>query len=347
MVTASHNPPDYIGMKLCREDAIPIGQDSGLAEVRRRVDAPPPERGGGSVEKRELIGDYRRHIGGFLTAGRPIRAAVDCASGAVGPVFNAVFPGAFEKLCFTPDPDFKAHEPDPLKDRNVADLAAAVTRTGAELGIAFDGDGDRCIFLDSRGRRIASDLITILLAQDALKRRPGAAIVYDLRSSRAVPEEVERAGGKPVRERVGHAFIKHTMRKHEASIGGELSGHFYFRDHAYADSGLMACARILSIVGSGPQTLEQRVAPFQRYHATGELNFEVHDKAAAIERLSKVFAAQAQDRLDGISVNAKDWWFNVRPSNTEPHLRLNLEAETEARREEVRARLLDILGKPI
>jgi phosphomannomutase len=351
MVTASHNPPQDIGMKLCRQEAIPIGRGSGLEAIESSAAGPIVERPGGRLQTCDLGADYAGHIRRALRPGRPIRVAVDAAGGAVGPVFERIFgpddPWRFEKLCFAPDPDFTRHEPDPLKDANVADLAEAVRRTGAEVGIAFDGDGDRCIFLDAAGQRIPSDLITILLAQEALGRRPGAAIVYDLRSSRAVPEEIRRAGGRPVRERVGHAFIKLTMRREQAAVGGELSGHFYFQEHAYADSGLLACARILSILGSGPATLEERVRPYRRYFATGEVNFQVADKEAAMARIAERFGAHEQDRLDGVTVNAADWWFNVRPSNTEPRLRLNLEASTDERRREILGGLLEILGKPL
>jgi phosphomannomutase len=352
MVTASHNPPDDIGMKLCREDAIPIGKGSGLEAIETAADGAIVERMGGRRQEQSILPDYVRHIRHALAPGRALKVAVDCAGGAVGPIFEkifdgGVFPAAFERLCFAPDPTFARHEPDPLKDKNVADLAEAVRRSGAEAGIAFDGDGDRCIFLDRQGRRVSSDLITILLAQEALTRLPGSHVVYDLRSSRAVPEEIRKAGGVPVRERVGHAFIKLTMRKHQAAFGGELSGHFYFKEHSYADSGLLACARMLSILASGPQTLEERVAPYRRYHATGELNFEVADKEGAMARIARSFSGHEQDTLDGITVSAADWWFNVRPSNTEPRLRLNLEAASEGRREEIRGRLLELLGRPL
>lgn len=351
MVTASHNPPDDIGMKLCREDAIPIGQESGLLQIQAASEGTVMERAGGRVESLNVLPDYVRHLRHALKPGRPMKVAVDAAGGSVGPIFDPVFDGVlpvtFERLCMEPDPSFRRHEPDPLKDKNVADLAEAVRRSGAEVGIAFDGDGDRCIFLDRQGRRVSSDLISILLARDALERHPGSAIVYDLRSSRAVAEEIRAAGGTPVRERVGHAFIKLTMRKHRAAFGGELSGHFYFREHAYADSGLLACARMLSILGSDPRTLEERVAPYRRYFATGELNFEVADKQGAIRAIAETFRSQEQDSLDGITVSAPDWWFNVRASNTEPRLRLNLEASTEAQREELRERLLPLLGKPL
>jgi phosphomannomutase len=278
---------------------------------------------------------------------RPLRVVVDTANGAVGTIFDAVFgslPMAFKRLCFEPDGRFPNHEPNPLKDENIQDARAAVLEFKADLAICFDGDGDRCMFLDARGQRVPSDLVTVLLARKELERAPGSAVVYDLRSSRVVAEEITKAGGRPLRERVGHAFIKATMKKNNAVLGGELSGHYYFRDHYFADSGLMAAAKVLDIVGSQPRPLEELVAPLLRYHATGEANFHVEDKAGAMERVSAAFQDGTQDRLDGITIAFPRWWCNVRASNTEPLLRLNLEADTPALRDQMKVRLLELIG---
>jgi phosphomannomutase len=347
MVTASHNPPQDIGFKVCRERAFPIGEKTGLKEIERLC--AEPAGGGSRVVTRALAADYRTHLRNHLTHVPRLRVAVDTAHGAVGAHFDAIFgdlPLEFIRLCFPPDGRFPSHEPNPLKDENVRDLQAAMAETGADLGVAFDGDGDRCMFFQRGGGRIPSDLVTVLLARVELRRRPGSAIVYDLRSSRVVREEIERAGGRPVRERVGHAFIKETMKKHDAVLGGELSGHYYFRDHFFADSGLMAFVKVLDLLGAEKASLPELLAPLRRTHATGEINFRVADKERMMRALAERFADGRHDWLDGITVDYDDWWFNVRPSNTEPLLRLNLEATTPAQLEQARARLLAVLGEP-
>jgi phosphomannomutase len=220
-------------------------------------------------------------------------------------------------------------------------------KTGADLGVAFDGDGDRCMFLGPGGVRIGCDLVTVLLARSELRRHPGSAIVYDLRSSRVVPEEIRKAGGRPIRDRVGHSFIKETMKTNDAAFGGELSGHFYFRDHYFADSGMMALAKVLDLLGREGKPIDELLAPLRRTSATGEINFKVADKDALIRELREKFKDGRQDTLDGITIEYADWWFNVRASNTEPLLRLNLEADTKERLEEKRTLLYSILGTPV
>lgn len=347
MVTASHNPPEDIGFKICRERAFPIGEKTGLKEIERLAAEPPA--GGSRIVERPLVAEYRAHLRRFLEPPPRLKIAVDTAHGAVGAHFDAIFgdlPLDFVRLCFEPDGRFPSHEPNPLKDENVGDLREAMRATGADLGVAFDGDGDRCMFFAPGGERVPSDLVTVLLARAELRRHPGAAVVYDLRSSRVVPEEIRKAGGVPVRERVGHAFIKETMKKREAVLGGELSGHYYFRDHFFADSGLMAFAKVLDLLGREGRPLEELLAPLRRWHSTGEINFRVADKEAVLRAIAEAFRDGRQDTLDGITVEYDDWWFNVRPSNTEPLLRLNLEARTPERLEQARDRLLALIGRP-
>lgn len=348
MVTASHNPPDDIGFKICRQKAFPVGERTGLREIEKLCGQPPP--GGSRILRRCLKAEYREHLRSRITAVPRLKIVVDTAHGSVGPYFEAAFgdlPLEYRRLCFEPDGRFPSHEPNPLKDENVRDLTTAMRESGADLGVAFDGDGDRCMFFGPGGRRIRSDLITVLLARAELRTRPGAAIVYDLRSSRVVPEEILKAGGVPVRERVGHSFIKETMKARDASLGGELSGHYYFRDHFFADSGLMAFAKLIDVLGREQTSIEDLLAPLRRWSSTGEINFEVPDKTAVLDRIAREFADGRQDTLDGITVEYDDWWFNVRPSNTEPLLRLNLEARTPELLEQARRRLLPLLGRPL
>jgi phosphomannomutase len=349
MVTASHNPPKDIGFKICREGAFPIGERTGLKDLEAMVRDPiRPVSPAGAAETISIVDEYRKHLRRFVGDLRPLRIAVDTANGCVGVHFDRLFgdlPVTFDRLYFEPDGRFPNHEPNPLKDANLEPLRKAVIENRADLGAAFDGDGDRCMFLDAHGRRVPSDLLTALLAVRELERNPGAAVVYDLRSSRVVREEIEKAGGQPVRERVGHAFMKEAMKKHSAIMGGELSGHYYFRDHYFADSGLLAFAKVLDLLGSQPKPVADLLAPFRRYHSTGEVNFHVEDKAGAMEALAAAFPDGRQDRLDGITVEFEEWWFNVRPSNTEPLLRLNIEAGTAPMLEEKKALVFETLKK--
>jgi phosphomannomutase len=347
MVTASHNPPGDIGFKICRERAFPIGEKTGLREIERMCAEPPA--GGSRVASRTIIEEYRVHLRRHVEKAPALKVAVDTAHGAVGAHFDAVFgdlPVEFVRLCFEPDGNFPSHEPNPLKDENVRDLQEAMRETGADLGVAFDGDGDRCMFLGPGGVRIASDLVTVLLARAELRRNPGAGVVYDLRSSRVVPEEIRKAGGEPIRERVGHAFIKETMKRRNAVLGGELSGHYYFRDHFFADSGMMAFAKVLDLLGREGRPLRELLAPLQRTHRTGEVNFRVADKDGLLRALAEAFKDGRQDTLDGITVEYDDWWFNVRASNTEPLVRLNLEAASADLLDRAKSQLFKLLGHP-
>ncbi len=348
MVTASHNPPQDIGFKICRERAFPLSEKTGLKEVEALMTQAAP--GGSTLTRRDVQADYRTHLRRTLEKAPRLKIAVDTAHGAVGPHFDAIFgdlPLEFVRLCWNPDGNFPSHEPNPLKDENIVDIQEAMRNTGADLGAAFDGDGDRCMFLGPGGVRIGSDLVTVLLARAELHRHPGAAIVYDLRSSRVVPEEILKAGGRPIRERVGHSFIKETMKKNDAVLGGELSGHYYFKEHYFADSGMMAFAKLLDLLGREGKPVDELLTPLRRTSATGEINFKVEDKAGLIKALTQKYSDGRQDTLDGITIQYDDWWFNVRASNTEPYLRLNLEANTKELLESKRGELYRMLGKPV
>ncbi len=350
MVTASHNPPEWIGFKLCREQAIPLSEDTGIRDLERMVgSAPSAFPATGRLETRDIRDDYTRHLLSFAHEVKPLSLVIDTAHGSVGTLLPRVLeklPCRVERLYFEPDGRFPAHEPNPLKEETLAELKRVLAATKADLGVGFDGDGDRCIFVDSTGRRVRPDLVTGVLAREMLTASPGSAVVYDLRSSWAVREEIEAAGGRAVRERVGHAFIKATMRREKAALGGELSGHYYFRDHYYADSGIMAFLRVLSLVSRAGKPLHELVRPLERYSASGELNFHVEDKDGMLQRLKAEFADGRVDELDGVTVEYRDWWFNARKSNTEPALRLNVEARTPALLAEGKRRLLGMLGTP-
>jgi len=352
MLTASHNPGQYNGFKICREHAIPVSGATGLREIERLAAScagdPPAARRGG-VETLDLREGYADHVMALGPAScPPLRVAIDCGNGmgSVGlePVLGRL-PLTVERLYFEPDGRFPHHEADPLKTENLEDLVAAVRRTRADLGVAFDGDGDRAVFVDERARPISSDLVTGLLAGPILARHPGGRVLYDLRSSRATAEAISAAGGVPEMCRVGHSFIKAAMRESDAVFAGELSGHFYFRfsPTLVADDGLAAFLAVLDLLARTGRPMSELVAPLARYHATGEINREVDDVAgmlAAIEAEHRAAGAKEISRLDGLLVRYPTWWFNLRPSNTEPLLRLNLEADSAAERDAERDRLL-------
>jgi phosphomannomutase len=287
----------------------------------------------------------------FLKLSRKLRVAVDASNGMAGKMVPAVF-GKVPKLEIIPllfeiDGTF-VHEPNPLVDSNLDMLKEKIRQTKADFGVCFDGDADRCFFVDENAKTVGCDMITAVLARDFLKNpaNKGAAIVYDLRSSHVVADEVKAAGGEPRRERVGHAFIKKTMAETNAVFGGELSGHFYFRDNFFADSGAIAFARLLSVMSAQPGPLSGLITPLTRYSQSGEINFQVEDKEAKIRELADVFKKAHIDYLDGVTIDLGSWWFNVRKSNTEPLLRLNLEAQTPEMRDEKFNDLKKILGEP-
>jgi len=337
MVTASHNPGEYNGFKICREHAIPVGEATGLKDIEalaaERADRPPAARRGGrsSHDVREAYAD---HVLALAVERPRLKLAIDCGNGmaAVGlePVL-ARLELDVTRLYFEPDGRFPNHEADPLKVENLADLSAAVRREGADLGVAFDGDGDRAVFVDGRGDPVSADLATALVARRLLARSPGSRVLYDLRSSRVVAEEIERAGGEAGMCRVGHSFVKAQMREEGAIFAGELSGHLYFRfsDDLVADDGTAALMAMLDVLGAERRPLHELVAPLRCYAASGEINSRVSDVHHVIDAIAAEHrGAPEVSRLDGLLVRYPTWWFNLRPSNTEPVLRLNLEADT-------------------
>lgn len=361
-VTASHNPGQYNGMKLCREGAKPVSMATGIADIQKTCEGPypAPVAQRGKEETVDLLADYAGHVAKFADLGQPMVVAMDAANGMAAytlpPILERVPNIRAASLYMELDGTFPNHEANPLKEENLHDVQKLVREKKAALGVAFDGDADRCCFVDETGRTVSADLMTALLAPRFLAEQPGAGIIYDLRSSWVVKEEIRRAGGEPIRERVGHSFIKATMRKRGAIFGGELSGHFYFAKNFSTDSGVIAMMSALTFLSSAEnrgKTLSQLVSGLRRYHSTGEINFRVPDKDAAIARLRSDYADGKQDELDGITVEFGDldapewWWFNVRASNTEPLLRLNLEASHAALRDEKRDQLTRLLGDPV
>jgi phosphomannomutase len=348
-VTASHNPKDYTGMKIVRRGALPVGGDSGLAEIRDRA-----LRGFGERERRGEVRDenvwpgYRERVLSFVepSAIQPLRVVIDAANGMAG----AMLPPVLERLpidarpyFFEPDGTFPNHEPNPLLPENREFIVRTTLEQEADLGVAFDGDADRCFFVDDTGEFVPGDFVTALLAEAVLEKEPGAKIIYDVRASWGVRDTIERAGGVPLVNRVGHAFIKHRMRQEGAAFAGEVSGHYYFRDFTQADSGVIPFLLLLELISKRGKKLSELLAPYrERYFLTGELNTRVDDVALKLQELKERFSAEGTvSHLDGISVEADQWHFNVRPSNTEPLLRLNLEARSpelmERKRDEVLA----------
>ncbi|NDB17720.1 MAG: phosphomannomutase/phosphoglucomutase [Actinobacteria bacterium] len=340
MFTASHNPAKYNGVKLCRAFAAPVGKESGLVRITELLQHPssPAAAKPGTVSHRDLLHEYRDflHAAVDLTGIRPLRVAVDAGNGMGGLTVPAVFdslPIEVLPLYFELDGTFPNHEANPIDPENLRDLQALVRESGADLGLAFDGDADRCFAVDERGELIDPSTMTALIAQRELARHPGSSIIYNLISSRAVPEVVLENGGTPVRSRVGHSFIKAEMARHDAVFGGEHSGHFYFRDFWKADSGILAALHLLAALGETPAgtSLSSMLSSYVRWHRSGEINSVVEDANAVIADIRSHYSTQAgvtTDDLDGLTVSAVDWWFNVRPSNTEPLLRLNVEARS-------------------
>jgi len=329
MVTASHNPKGYNGLKFCLAGAAPVGSESGLAEVRQLADIDPPPELTGSLRTLDVLDSYVEHtlrvaVGSEISG---LRVAVDGGNGVAG----VAVPKIFERidadligLFLDPDGTFPNHHPDPLRPENLQDLRALLAREQPDLGVAFDGDADRAFFLDDDGVALPGSTVTAMIATWFLRSVPGASVVHNLICSRAVPEAIEAAGGTPVRTRVGHSFIKQTMLETDAVFGGEHSGHYYFRDHHRADSGILAMLVLMRIVSEAGRPLSELRTEFEPYAQSGEINFTVDDPAREIEKVARVF--DDGDRLDGLTVDLGDRWFNLRPSNTEPVLRLNAEA---------------------
>jgi phosphomannomutase len=353
MITASHNPKEYTGMKIVRRGALPVGGDSGLPEIRTRamsLEATAPSAKPGQVHEVDIWPRWVEAVLSFIDidAVKPLHVVIDAANGVAG----VMLPPVLERLpitavpyFFEPDGSFPNHEPNPLLPENREFIVSKVLDDGADLGVAFDGDADRCFFVDDTGEFVPGDFVTALLAQAILEKEPGAKILYDVRASWAVPETIANAGGIPLVNRVGHAFFKHRMREEGAAFGGEVSGHYYFRDFSQADSGVIPFLLMLELVSKRGRKLSEILAPFrERYFITGELNTPVADVALKLQELKERFGGEGKvSHLDGLSVDAEDWHMNVRPSNTEPLLRLNLEALSPDLMERKRDEVLDVI----
>jgi phosphomannomutase len=336
---------------MSREEAIPLSADAGIREIEALVEAGIGPKGPvGAVEPLEGLRDaYRDHVLSFAKDVKPLEVAIDCANGMGGvdaPLAFGSLPCKLHELYFELDGSFPNHEANPLKTETLRDLMACVRDRGADLGIGFDGDADRAIFVDEKGDVVTPDLVTALIADDVLAREKGP-VVYDVRSSRVVPERIRERGGVPIRERVGHSFMKARMRREKAVFAGEYSGHYYFRENYCADSAIIAAMKVVSILSKEGRPFSELVASLRKYRASGEVNFEVADKTAKMNELAEAFADGEIDWLDGITVSYPRWWFNVRPSNTEPLLRLNLEAETTEVYDDSLERVLALLGEPV
>jgi phosphomannomutase len=350
-VTASHNPKEYTGMKIVRRGALPVGGDSGLLDVRTRSLAEPgPPQDGGSIREEDIWPRFVDRVLSFVDvdAIRPLRVVIDAANGMAG----VMLPPVLERLpidavrCyFEPDGSFPNHEPNPLLPENREFIVAKVKEENADLGVAFDGDADRCFFVDDTGEFVPGDFVTALLAGSVLEKEAGAKIIYDVRASWAVPETIERAGGVPLINRVGHAFIKLRMREEGAAFGGEVSGHYYFRDFSQADSGVVPFLLMLELISRRGQKLSEILRPFRdHYFITGEINTPVADVALKLQELKERFGQEGRvSHLDGVSVDGEEWHMNVRPSNTEPLLRLNLEALSKELMERKRDEVLAVI----
>jgi phosphomannomutase len=350
-VTASHNPKEYTGMKIVRRGALPVGGDSGLLDIRARAQGDPgAPKEGGSINQADIWPRFVEAVLSFvdLEAIKPLRVVIDAANGMAGVMLPPVLehlPIEAVRCYFEPDGSFPNHEPNPLLPENREFIIGKVKEESADLGVAFDGDADRCFFVDDTGEFVPGDFVTALLAESVLAKEPGAKIIYDVRASWAVPATIERAGGTPLINRVGHAFIKHRMREESATFGGEVSGHYYFRDFSQADSGVVPFLLMLELISRKNAKLSEILKPYrEQYFITGELNTPVPDVALKLQELKERFGAEGKvSHLDGVSVDAEDWHMNVRPSNTEPLLRLNLEALSQELMEQKRDEVLDVI----
>jgi phosphomannomutase len=359
MCTASHNPKAYTGAKLVRAGAIALSGEEGIQDIRRALEAEGPERAErdrgperGALERADIYEEFQTAVLGFIDADavraapRRLKVVLDGGNGMAGPMAGPLLERLNLELVetfWTPDGNFPEHEPNPLLPENRRMVIERVRETGADLGIAWDGDADRCFFIDDGGAFVDGDFLTALLAESLLRRHPGEAILYDVRASRAVPDTVARAGGVAFRNRVGHAFFKRRMRAEGSLFGGEVSGHYYFRDFYCADSGTIPALLVLELLARTGQPMSQLLGPYrERYFISGEINSEVSDQDAKMEEIAARYADARLDRLDGISVDYEDWHFNVRPSNTEPLLRLCLESLVS--REDMVRRRDEVLG---
>jgi phosphomannomutase len=362
MFTASHNPAQYNGIKLCRAGAAPVGQDSGLRRITELVvqGVAVPDVPLGAISDRDVLADYAQYLRTLVDVSdiRPLRIVVDAGNGMAGYTAPAVLgdaaglpalPLTIDAMYFELDGSFPNHEANPIEPENLRDIQARVRETGADLGLAFDGDADRCFVVDERGEPVSPSTLTALIASRELAKHPGSSIIHNLITSRAVPEIVREAGGSPVRTRVGHSFIKATMAQTDAVFGGEHSGHFYFRDFWRADSGMLAALHTIAALGqtSPGTTLSELLAEYARYPMSGEINTEVADQQQVLGAIRAAMDARPEaievDELDGVTFSAPTWWCNIRPSNTEPLLRLNVEADDDATMQQIRDDVLAIM----
>jgi len=334
MITASHNPPEYNGMKVCRENAIPLSGDEGLRQIRDLMKKPfkdVPYKG--KATERNICSDFTQHVLSFIDPGKikPFKIVIDAGNGMAGKIVPDVFdklPCEIIPMYFDLDGTFPNHPANPIEPENIVDLQNKVKETGAFLGAAFDGDADRVFLIDENSRPLGGDMITAMVARNLLKKEPDASILYNLICSKTVPETITKAGGNAIRTRVGHALIKPLMKEHNAVFGGEHSGHFYFRNNFFADSGIIAFLVCLELLSEEGKKLSELVNEIDPYVRSGEINSRVEDIPAKLEELKEAFKIHSIDELDGITIDADDFWFNVRPSNTEPLLRLNMEADS-------------------
>jgi phosphomannomutase len=353
MITASHNPARYNGIKLCKSGAKPVGIETGLAEIKQMVSAGVPAYTGepGTISSRDLLPGYAEFLRKLVDISgiRPLKVVVDAGNGMGGYTVPTVFEGlplTTIPLYFELDGTFPNHEANPIDPENLRDLQRGVREHKADIGLAFDGDADRCFVVDERGEIVSPSVLTAMIATRELAREPGATVIHNLITSRVVPEIISENGGIPVRTRVGHSFIKAKMAETNAIFGGEHSGHFYFRDFWFADSGMLAALHTLAALGHDDRPLSVILGEFSRYAASGEVNSEVEDQAAATATVKKIYGEQAGvtfDELDGLTVSGQTWWFNLRPSNTEPLLRLNVEAADEVEMAALRDEVLGIV----
>jgi phosphomannomutase len=350
MITASHNPSNYNGIKLCRVGAAPVGEDTGLGEIERMVTEPiPPGTRIGEVRSFDAKPGYVDHMLSIVDerAMKPLRVAVDGGNGMAGAVIDQVFariPPELIGLYLEPDGTFPNHPADPLQPENLVDLVALVRSEQADLGVAFDGDADRAFFVDDLGEALSGSTTTALIARWFLARQPGATIVHNLITSRSVPELVIKLGGKPIRTRVGHSFIKQVMAETGAVFGGEHSGHYYFAANYRADSGMLAMLVLLQVLSESGRKLSELRQEVEPYSASGEINIRVDDQAGTVERVAEAFPEAKVDRLDGLTVSWSDRWFNIRPSNTEPLLRLNVEGPDREAVADLSGRVREVIG---
>lgn len=368
MCTASHNPPQYNGFKVSKRKAKPVGESTGLAEVRKfsaTVDFVNNfTSAGGRVEKRDLWEAYRAHVLSFLDLGarkgkKPLKVVIDASNGMAGTMVPKVFGSKkhtvegleIVEINFDNSKGEFVHEPNPLVASNVKQTCDAVIAQKADVGFCYDGDADRCVAVDEKGQIIGCDVLTGVLCKHFLKENPGSAVVFDLRSTKAVSEEIVKAGGKPVRSRVGHVFMKAALAEHKGCFGGELSGHFYFAKNFNADSGGIAMATVLTVLSETGKKLSELAAPLKRYQQSGEINFQIEDKDAALAKLKAEFGAMGTvDELDGVTIDCfvkHGWWCNVRKSNTEPLLRLNLEAKDKKTLDTMMSKIAPMLGHQV